>query len=310
MKRALIQLHIAVFLWGFTAVLGWLISLNEGMLVWWRMTLTVSTLWILLGFRGRVERIPLSSILPMFGAGSLVVMHWVLFYGSIKYANASIALVCLSSAGLFTALLEPWLLGRKWELQEILLGLLCIAGIYCIFHFDPHYKTGIILGILSALMSCLFTIANKKLLYGHSAYSVTVFELSGGWVFWTLAIPFYLHFFPVASFFPNWADLGWLLILSWLCTVLAYTLSLHALKEITPFTLTLTYNLEPVYGIILAFLVFHENRYLGPGFYLGFGLIILSVCLQMWRLMRRPAAPASPASPASPAAAPGDPGGL
>jgi drug/metabolite transporter (DMT)-like permease len=270
MKKALIQLHIAVFLWGFTAVLGRLITLNEGMLVWWRMTLTVSTLWVLLGFRGKIERIPLSAVLPMLGAGSLVVMHWVLFYGSIKYANASIALVCLSSAGLFTALLEPWLLGRKWELQEILLGLICIAGIYCIFHFDPHYKTGIILGILSALMSCLFTIANKRLLYGHSAYSVTVYELSGGWVFWTLAIPFYLHF------------------LSWLCTVLAYTLSLHALKEITPFTLTLTYNLEPVYGIILAFLVFHENRYLGPGFYLGFGLIILSVCLQMWRLMRRP----------------------
>jgi drug/metabolite transporter (DMT)-like permease len=287
MKKALIQLHIAVFLWGFTAVLGRLITLNEGLLVWWRMALTVVTLWIILLCRGRVEGISLSRLWKVFGAGTLVVLHWVFFYGSIKYANASIALVCLSSAGLFTSLLEPLFFRRRVIAQEIGLGLICIAGIYCIFHFDPRYKVGIVLGIIAALLSCLFTIANKKLVTGHSSDNVTLYELTGGWLAWSLLLPLYLHFFPVTSFFPGWSDLGWLLILSWLCTVLAFTLSLHALKEITPFTLTLTYNLEPVYGILLAFMVYKENRYLGGGFYAGFGLIILSVLLQTMRLLRK-----------------------
>jgi drug/metabolite transporter (DMT)-like permease len=290
MKKALIQLHIAVFLWGFTAVLGRLITLNEGLLVWWRMVLTVGTLWILLFLRRKIQPVSFPSLLRMSGAGILVVLHWVFFYGSIKYSNASIALVCLSSAGLFTSLLEPLFFRRRIVLQEIGLGLICVAGIYCIFHFDPHYKTGIVLGLVSALLSCLFTIANKKLVTDHASDSVTLYELSGGFIFWTLAIPFYLHFFPVPSLLPGWSNFGWLLFLSWFCTVLAFTLSLHALREITPFTLTLTYNLEPVYGIILAFLVYHENRYLGPGFYAGFALIILSVVLQMWRLVRRQSA--------------------
>jgi drug/metabolite transporter (DMT)-like permease len=287
MKKALIQLHIAVFLWGFTAVLGRLITLNEGLLVWWRMALTVVTLWGVMLFRRKVEPVSLRFLMRVFGAGTLVVLHWFFFYGSIKYANASIALVCLSSSGLFTSLLEPLFSRRRAVAREIGLGLICIAGIYCIFHFDPRYKTGIVLGITSALLSCLFTIANKQLVTSHSSDNVTLYELTGGWLAWSLLLPLYLHFFPVASFFPGWADLGWLLILSWLCTVLAFTLSLHALREITPFTLTLTYSLEPVYGILLAFLVYKENRYLGGGFYVGFGLIILSVLLQTMRLLRK-----------------------
>ena len=291
MKRALIQLHIAVFLWGFTAVLGRLITLNEGLLVWWRMALTVVSLWALLLLQRRVERFSLPAILRSFGVGCLVVLHWVFFYGSIKYANASIALVCLSSSGLFTSLLEPLFFRRRVSFPEIGLGLLCMSGIYCIFRFDPSYKTGIVLGVIAALLSCLFTLANKRLVTDHSSDSVTLYELTGGFLFWSLALPFYLHRFPEPSFFPGWADFGWLLLLSWLCTVLAFTLSLHALRKITPFTLTLTYNLEPVYGILLAFLVYHENRYLGSGFYIGFALIILSVLLQMLRLLRASRAP-------------------
>lgn len=286
MKKALVQLHIAVFLWGFTAVLGRLITLNEGLLVWWRMALTVVTLWVLLLFQRKVERFGFVSILRASGVGALVVLHWVFFYGSIKYANASIALVCLSSSGLFTSLLEPLFFRRRISLPEIGLGLLCMSGIYCIFQFDPRYKTGIVLGVISALLSCLFTLANKRLVTDHaSSDNVTLYELTGGFVFWSLVLPFYWRFFPSASFFPGWADFGWLLLLAWACTVLAFTLSLHALRKITPFTLTLTYNLEPVYGILLAFLVYHENRYLGGGFYVGFGLIILSVVLQMLRLL-------------------------
>jgi drug/metabolite transporter (DMT)-like permease len=286
MRKALIQLHIAVFLWGFTAVLGRLISLNEGLLVWWRMALTVLTLWALLLFRRKVERFSLSTLLRMFGVGTLVVFHWVFFYGSIKYANASIALVCLSSAGLFTSLLEPLFFRRRVVFQEVALGLLCMSGIYCIFQFDPRYKTGIILGVIAALLSSLFTIANKRLVTDHSSDNVTLYELTGGFLSWSLLLPLYLHFFPQPSFLPGWTNLGWLLLLSWLCTVLAFTLSLHALRKITPFTLTLTYNLEPVYGIILAFIVYQENRYLGAGFYIGFALIIISVTLQMLRLLK------------------------
>src|ERR1700744_3051204 len=292
MKRALIQLHIAVFLWGFTAVLGRLITLNEGLLVWWRMALTVVSLWALMLFQRRVQRFSTPAMLRAFGVGILVVLHWVFFYGSIKYANASIALVCLSSSGLFTSLLEPVFFRRRVSFPEIGLGLLCMSGIYCIFRFDPSYKTGIILGVIAALLSCLFTLANKRLVTDHSSDNVTLYELTGGFIFWSIAIPFYLHRFPEPSFFPHWADFGWLLLLSWLCTVLAFTLSLHALRKITPFTLTLTYNLEPVYGILLAFLVYHENRYLGSGFYVGFALILLSVALQMLRLP-----PASPRRP-------------
>ena len=293
MKKALIQLHIAVFLWGFTAVLGRLITLNEGLLVWWRMVLTVVTLWILFG--SRALRVSGSALLRMFGAGSIIVLLWVFFYGSIKYANASIALVCFSSAGLFTSLLEPLFFRRRIHLSEVGLGLLCLTGIYCIFHFSPRYGTGILLGLICALLSSLFNIFNKKLVAVHEPEVLTLYELSGGLLFWSLCLPLYLHFFPQPSFFPGWADFGWLLILSWLCTVLAFTLSVHALKVITPFTLTLTFNLEPVYGIILAFIVYHENRYLGPGFYMGFALILLSVLLQMRRLLRRrrPAAAAT-----------------
>jgi len=290
MKRALIQLHAAVFLWGFTAVLGRLISLNEGLLVWWRMALTVLTLWVLLLLQRRVERFPRRSLLASFGVGTVVVLHWVLFYGSIKYANASIALVCFSCSGLFTSLLEPVLLRRPLSLREVGLGLLCIGGIYCIFHFDPRYQTGIYLGVSGAFLSALYNTLNKPLVTAHTPESVTLYELTGGLLAWSLLLPLYLHYFPQPSFFPGWADLGWLVILSWACTVLAFTLSLHALQKVTPFTMTLTYNLEPVYGILLAFLVYKENRYLGPGFYLGLGLIVLGVVLQMLRLTRRRAA--------------------
>lgn len=287
MKKALIQLHIAIFLWGFTAVLGRLITLNAGLLVWWRMVLTVATLWVVFLLGRKVRRIPGPLMARTFGIGTLIVLHWFFFYASIKYANASIALVCLSSAGLFTALLEPVFFRRPLHFQEVALGMICIAGIACIFHFDPRYETGIVLGLIASILSCLFTIANKKALAtGLSPENLTLYDLTGGLLFWSVSLPVYLHYFPEPHFFPGPADLGWLLVLSWACTVLAFTLSLVSLRKISPFTLTLTYNLEPVYGILLAFLVYREDKYLNGGFYVGFGLIVLSVTLQMLRLLR------------------------
>jgi drug/metabolite transporter (DMT)-like permease len=286
MKKAFIQLHAAVFLAGFTGVLGKLISLNEMSLVWYRLLITALTLWLLLFFQNKRQRISWSDMLKIAGVGAIAALHWVSFYGSIKMANVSVALLCFSSIGFFTALLEPMIFHHKMDRIELALGLLVIAGVYLIFRFDPGYKAGVIVGLISALLGSLFPILNRKLLGRISVQTLTLYQLSGGFVFLTLLLPFSLRIFPPASFIPQPLDWIWLIILSWLCTVVAFTLSMNALKKISAFTVNLTFNLEPVYGIALAFLIFREDRYLNTGFYVGMGLIVLSIVLQMIRIFR------------------------
>jgi drug/metabolite transporter (DMT)-like permease len=227
-----------------------------------------------------------ADTLKIFGVGAIAAMHWVAFYGSIKYANISVALVCFSSVGFFTAFLEPIIIGRKMHYVELLLGLLVIAGIYLIFQFDPRYQKGIIIGIISAILGSLFPIFSRGLLQKHSTETVTLYELSGGLIFLSVMMPLYQHFFPAKSFMPSLPDLGWLLILAWFCTVLAFSLSMRALKRISAFTVNLTYNLEPLYGIILAFIVYREDKLLRPEFYWGLSLILLSVCSQTYLFYR------------------------
>jgi drug/metabolite transporter (DMT)-like permease len=169
---------------------------------------------------------------------------------------------------------------------EVLLGLLAIAGIYLIFNFYPEYKMGIIFGIISAMLACLFPIFNKTLLKEISPKTVTLYEMTGGFLALCFILPVYLHFFPATYFIPTPEDWFWLLILSWICTVFAFILSLNALKYLSPFTTNLSYNLEPVYSIIMAFIIFKENKFLGAGFYYGFALILLAVSLQMMRVYR------------------------
>ena len=284
MKKAFFQLHVAVFLAGFTGVLGKLIGLNEGLLVWYRLLLTVLTLGLILIFRKQLQRISFKDALKIGGVGVIVALHWVTFYGSVKYANVSVALVCFSGSGFFTAFFEPLIFKRRINIREVLLGLLAIAGIYVIFDFYPQFKTGIIFGTLSAVGSSLFPIFNKKLLVKFNPRTLTLYELGGGFLFLSVFVPFYLQRFPAAYFLPTVTDWFWLLVLAWCCTVLAFDLQLNALKKISPFTANLTYNLEPVYGILLAFVLFHENKSLTGRFYLGVGLILLAVILQMWRL--------------------------
>jgi len=286
MKNALIKLHIAVFLWGFTGVLGRLIALNEGLLVWYRLLITVVSLYLLMRWRKEIVVVPRKKMLQLFGIGALVAMHWVFFYGSIKYSNVSIALTCLSSAGLFTALLEPLMMRKQIIPQEILLGLVAIAGIYLIFHFDPRYKTGIVLGLICTLLSCIFSILNKKQVSDTEPKTMMLYELGGGWLILSLVMPLYLYFFHSERLTPTGTDTLWLLIMSWFCTILAMDLSLQALRKVSAFTQNLTLNLEPVYGIILAFAVYNENKNLSDGFYLGFFLILLAVVLQVFRLVR------------------------
>jgi drug/metabolite transporter (DMT)-like permease len=284
MKKAFIQLHIAVLFAGFTAILGRLIDLNEGMLVLYRMLLSALTLAIILFFRKELIRISFKNILMLFGIGAIIALHWVTFYGSIKYSNVSVSVTCLSAIGFFTSFLEPLITRRKLDTTEVLLGLLAIAGIYLIFNFYPEYKTGIIFGILSALLACLFSIFNKKILRNFSSQIVTLYEMAGGFIALCFILPFYFRFFPPEYFLPTLSDWMWLLVLAWICTVFAFILSLNALKKISAFTVNLSYNLEPVYSIILAFIIFNENKFLGTGFYLGFSLILLAIILQMKRV--------------------------
>jgi drug/metabolite transporter (DMT)-like permease len=287
LKKAFIQLHIAVLLAGFTGILGKLITLNEGLLVWYRLLLTSLTLWILAFARRRMARPSTRDILRIFGVGSIAALHWVAFYGSIKYSNVSVALVCFSAIGFFTALVEPLILRHRVDRVELLLGLMVIAGIFFIFRVDPHYKTGIIIGLVSSLLASLFPVLNRRILVKVPADTVTLYELSGGFLFLTALMPLYLHLFPTGHLIPEAADWVWLLVLSWFCTVLAFSLSMHALRKISAFTVNLSYNLEPVYGILLAFAVFREDKNLNGGFYIGLFWILLAIGLQMGRLWIR-----------------------
>ncbi|THU40026.1 EamA family transporter [Niastella caeni] len=292
MRKAFLQLHIAVFLAGFTGILGKLITLNEALLVWYRLLITVITLWVLYLFQRKLHRTcPERSrrgagIARIIAVGAIVALHWVTFYASIKYANVSVALVCFSAVGFFTAILEPLITRKPFNKNELLLGLLVIAGIYLIFHFDPHFKTGIIFGIISALLASLFPVFNRLLVQEHKPETVTLYQLSGGFLFLTLLLPFYLYFVPADHILPTITDAGWLLVLSWFCTVWAFNLSMNALKKISAFTVNLTYNLEPLYGIALAFIIYREDKLLSGSFYIGLLLIVLSVFLQTWLVYR------------------------
>lgn len=284
MKKALFQLHIAVFLAGFTAILGKLIGLNEGILVWYRMLLTVATLAAILYYRKQLIKLPLKETVRVFAVGCIIAIHWVTFYGSVKYGNVSIAVVCISASGFFTAFFDPFISRRKISVVEVFLGAIAIMGIYIIFDFHPQYKLGIIFGIISAIGSSLFPTFNKKLLVKHDPETLTVYEMGGGLLALTIIIPFYIQLFPASYYWPTTSDWLWLLLLAWVCTVLCFDLQLNSLKKLSPFTCNLAYNLEPVYGIILAFIFFNENQDLNSKFYLGVGLIILAVALQTMRV--------------------------
>ena len=248
------------------------------------MLLTVVILAIILFFKKQLKKLSWKNTLTLFGVGAIISLHWVSFYGSIKYANVSVSVTCLSTIGFFTSLFEPLIRRRRVDFVEVFLGMLAIAGVYLIFNFYPEYKTGIIFGIISAMLACLFPILNKTLLNRFSPNTVTLYEMSGGFIALCFILPIYLQFFPASYFIPTSTDWLWLLILAGVCTVFAFNLSLHALRHISAFTTNLTYNFEPVYSIILAFIIFKENKFLGPGFYFGFALILLAVSLQMVRI--------------------------
>ena len=286
LRQAFIFLHLSIFLAGFTGIIGKYISLNEGLLVWYRLLITAGTLWILLLWRGQLQKISIRDILALFGVGFLAALHWVSFFGSIKYANVSVALVCFSSVGFFTALLEPLINRKRINGLDVLLGLIVMAGIFIIFHFDTHYATGIILGVISAILLAFVMIFIRGFAARIAPQTLLAWQMTGGVLSLSLLLPFYLHQFPVASIWPTPSDWIWLLILAWFCSVIAFQLTTRALQKLSAFTVNLSFNLEPVYGIGLAFLLFQENKDLSTGFYIGLGLIVLAVGLQMARILR------------------------
>lgn len=287
MNKALFQLHVAVFLAGFTAILGKLIVLNEGLIVWYRLLAALIMIGLLLKARKEFQVISFSDFVSITAVGLVLGIHWITFYGSIKYSTPSIAVVCISGAGFFSALFEPLILRKKLVLSELALGALSLAGIAIIFDFHPQYKTGIIFGIVSALGSAIFPIYNKKLLLRFSPRILTFYEFTGGFLVLTFLLPLYFKMFRPVYYFPTLSDFGWLIILAFFCTVIAFDFQLNALKKISAFTCNLTYNLEPVYGVLLSFLIFHDHLAINSHFYMGLGLIVLSIILQMIRVLRR-----------------------
>ena len=286
MKKAFLQLHVSVFLAGFTGILGKLIHLQEGWLVWYRLLITSLTMWILYSLTGKLQKIAVKDMLKLAGIGLLAAIHWVTFYGSIKYANVSVALVCFSSVGFFTALVEPLLLKRAIRWSELLLGIMVLAGIFIIFHFDPRDKTGIILGVICAVLMAFVMIFIRQFVQRINPETLLTYQLSGGFLSLSAILPVYLYYVPADYAIPTLSDWGWLLILAWGCSVLAFRLSATALKTLSAFTVNLSFNLEPVYGILLAFAVYQENKYLGKWFFIGFALIAASLLIHVVMLMR------------------------
>ena len=278
-------MNAAVFLWGFTGVLGRAISLDSTRLVWWRLLITMASLWILYIVQGKARRIPVKAMLQISLIGTVLALHWVCFYPSIKLANVTIALTCLSTTALLAALIEPMILRKPFDRVEILLGLFAIAGIFIIYNTHLEFSTGILVGLLAAIFTVLVSVYNKKIVDRYHPEHITLYQLSGGFLGLTILLPFFDWLFPGEWKAPTAMDWLWLIVLSWVCTIFTFFLYIRALKKVSAFTMNLALTLEPVYGIILAFIIYHENKNLGRWFYAGFALITLAVVFHMWRLV-------------------------
>jgi drug/metabolite transporter (DMT)-like permease len=287
MRKAFYQLHGAVLLAGFTGILGRLITLNELMIVFYRLLITAVTMFFLFSIKKAVEKTSYQLKFQILVAAIFAATHWLTFYGAIKYANVSIALVCFALISFFTAVLEPVILQKKLDVAEMFLGLLTLLGVYVIFHFDSQYTTGIILGVISALLASLFPILNREILKKTNVQTLLVWQQSFGFLFIALLVPFYLQWDKNVRLLPNLADFSWLLALSWFCSVWAFQLSGAALKKLSAFTVNLAFSLEPVYGILLAFVVYREDQLLNKWFYAGLSLILVALGLHMFLVKRR-----------------------
>ena len=280
--RAQLQIHLCVLLWGFTAILGKLITLPALPLVWWRMLLVAAALALVPRVWRGVRAMPRRLVLAYAGVGVLVGLHWLTFYGAVKLANASVAATCMALATVFVALVEPKLAGRRFSRAELALGVAVLPGVALVVGGIPDgMRIGVAVGALSALFVALFGSLNKRLVEHADPLVVTAVELGAGALALTLLAPLMPMLFPAFAgplfVLPGAADAGWLLLLAFACTLFPFALSLAALRHMSAFSAQLAVNLEPVYAIVLAMLLLSEQQELSLPFYLGVAIILGAV---------------------------------
>ncbi len=273
-----LHLHVLVFIAGFTAILGKLISINAVSLVWYRMVIATLLMFIYIKIKNINLKISKKDFIKLSLAGIVIALHWITFYSAIKVANISIALAMFSTGAFFASLIEPFFYKRKVIAYEIIFGLIVIIGIYLIVQSEIEHLYGMILGIISAFLSSLFAVLNGKFLEQHSATKISFYEFISGVVFITIFIAFFGQGFTSAFFDISISDFGYLTILASICTAYAFIASVYVMRYISPYTVVLTYNLEPIYGVILALILFPETEVMSSSFYIG-AIIILSVVL-------------------------------
>lgn len=286
MKKAFLQLHLSVILAGWTGIFGKLISLSPGLIVFWRIVIAGALLWTWTRLTGKLEAVTKRDRIGIMGVGALLMIQWTLFYSAIKASNVSIGVVTFSSIGFFTALLEPLMTGSRVKLKEIAFSLLTIIGISLIFHFDTRYRLGIFFGLASAAAAAVLAVFFRIYKAKYSSVTVMNWQLAGGLTAALVLLPFYRWLMPAEPFIPTLFDAGCLVIFASFCTIGMYLLQIQSLEKISAFTVNLTYNLEPIYSIILAMIIFGEGSQLGASFYAGLGLIGLSVVLQTLSVMK------------------------
>ncbi|MCG1035494.1 DMT family transporter [Polaribacter sargassicola] len=271
-------LHLIVFIWGFTAILGALISIDSVPLVWYRMLLAVLFILVYFIFKKESFKVDAKGLIRFFITGVIIALHWVFFFKAIKVSNVSVALVTMSTGAFFTALIEPVFFKRKINPLEIILGFVVIFGLYIIFNFESQYKLGIFYALISSFLSALFSVLNGLFVKNYSANKISLYQLFFGVLFITVYFIF-TNKFTASFFLLSFSDWIYLLILSSVCTAYAFVVSVKIMKHLSPFTIMLTVNLEPIYAIILALFIFGDKEKMTPIFYLGAFIVLFVVLL-------------------------------
>lgn len=276
--KSYLHLHLIVFIWGFTAVLGRLISLEALPLVWFRMLFAVGFIAVYIWVKKIPIQVSPKTAVKFLFAGIIIALHWFTFFKAIKVSNISVTLACLATGAFFTSLLEPLFYRKKIVWYEVLFGLLVVVGLYIIFNVEGQFIEGIIIALISAFLSALFAVINSKFVKEHDPTLISFYELGGGLIFFSFLLLF-TNSSTTTFFILSSEDLIYLFILSSVCTAYAFIASTAIMKFLSPYTVMLTINLEPIYGIILAVLVYKEKETMSPNFYFGALIILLSVVL-------------------------------
>ncbi len=294
-RKALLQIHFCVLLWGFTAILGKLISLPALDLVWWRMVIVVAAVALWPRAWRELGRTDARTLAVFAGIGCIVALHWLTFYGAIKLANASVAATCMATGPIFLAVIEPWIVRRPFEPRELAIGVLALPGVALVIGGTPDgMRLGIAVGVLSALLVAIFGSLNKRHVERADPLVVTGVELAAGTLFLTLVATLLPGGGPLVAM-PDGRDALLLTLLAIGCTLLPFALALHALRHTSAFTAQLAVSLEPVYAILLAIVLLGEQRELSGSFYLGVAVILGAVFAHTWGLARRNRQPSSTA---------------